>query len=155
MLKLTIQTISIFRRRCPPGSFRSLPRLSLRRHQLGRHPRQASHHPAQGPSACPTTPRRTIIESSSDCIDSLGPCFYLLIFRFFACFIFSGRYTVVTCMSPLLSFWHCRINRGIAILKQLTHENCTDISRLPEAQPDGAVKTVVTRNSSCRGRQGD
>jgi hypothetical protein len=153
MLKLTIQPIPIFRRRCPPGSIRSLPCLSLRRHQLGRYPRKASYHPAQRSPACPTTPRRAIIGSSSDCIDSLGPCFYLLIFRFFACFIFSGRYTVVTCMSPLLSCLCCSVSQEIAIVVQQTYENCKDVWRLPKARLDGAVKTVVTRKSrapSCR-----
>ena len=32
----------------PPGGLRGVPRLPLRRHQLGCHPRQACHHPAQG-----------------------------------------------------------------------------------------------------------
>jgi hypothetical protein len=153
MLTLTLQPIPILRRRCPPGSIRSLPCLSLRRHQLGRHPRQASYHPAQGPPARPTTPRRAIIDSSSDCIDSLGSYFYLLIFRFFACFIFSGRYTVVTCMSPLLSCLCCSVSQEIAIVVQQTYENCKDVWRLPKARLDGAVKTVVTRKSrapSCR-----
>ena len=45
----------------PAGGVRSIPRLALRRHELGRHPRQACHHPAQRSRPCTSSAWRTFI----------------------------------------------------------------------------------------------
>ena len=46
----------------PPGGRRGLPRRALRGHQLGRHPRQARHHHAQGHPAGPPHPWRARVD---------------------------------------------------------------------------------------------
>ena len=45
-----------------PGGRRGLPRRALRGHQLGRHPRQARHHHAQGHPAGPPHPWRARVD---------------------------------------------------------------------------------------------
>jgi len=47
--------LPVVRRHGPAGSRRGIPRLTLRGHQLGSHPRQAGDYPAQGSGSCPKT----------------------------------------------------------------------------------------------------
>ena len=63
---------------CPPGGVRGIPRLTLRGHQLGSHPRQARHHPAEGPQPRSPSPWRAHRLSTVHSFSYLDPlAFYL------------------------------------------------------------------------------